>query len=345
MATKVLQMSNIPQIGLGRPGASLTPSIKVRVQACSAVTSRINLYDLVNVEGGPLPSYAPGAHIRLTVTSANGLHETRSYSLVDTYDAEKPYRIAVQREDAGQGGSLYLHEQVRNGSELEMLPPSNHFPLAVDALHHVLIAGGIGLTPVLCMAKHLARRGMSYALHYAARSAEEMAFRDEVIEQCGQNAHLYFDGGNPQNGIDCRGLLSTYQAGSHVYVCGPSGLIQAVRRVAGECGWPESDVHFELFSNPLAKQDGDRAIEVVLMQSGVTLQVPSGTSILEAILAAGIDADYDCKVGECGSCLTSVLEGAPIHRDFYLNAKERSEGASMCTCVSWSKSTRLVLDL
>lgn len=332
-------------VDTGPTDLSPMSSIKVRVQDCRAVTSRVNLYDLVSVEGRPLPPYAPGAHIRLLVIAKNGRHETRSYSLVDMYDPEKPYRIAVQREEAGQGGSMYLHERIGAGSELEILPPSNHFALAMEAHRHVLIAGGIGITPIFCMAKYLAHAGTNYSLHYTARSAEEMAFRAEVSEQCGQRAQLYFDSGIPQNGIDCQAVLSAYEAGSHVYVCGPAGLIQAVRNVAAEHGWPESVVHFELFNNPLATQDGDQPIELVLQRSGVTLQVSPGTSILDTILAAGIEADYDCKVGECGSCLTTVLEGTPWHRDYYLNAKERAESPSLCTCVSWAKSARLVLDL
>jgi vanillate O-demethylase ferredoxin subunit len=147
-------------------------------------------------------------------------------------------------------------------------------------------------------------------------------------------------------GVDLRSLIGEPQRGLHVYVCGPAGMIDAALALSRERGWPESHLHFELFSNPLAEQAvGDKAVEVVLARSGITLEVQPGTSILDAILNAGIEADYDCQVGECGTCLTQVLEGAPLHRDYYLNEKERAEGRTMCTCVSWAKSDRLVLDI
>ncbi|AOB33690.1 hypothetical protein AKI39_12710 [Bordetella sp. H567] len=317
----------------------------VRVQSCIAVTPRVNVYALAATSGRPLPPYAPGAHIRVRVTATNGMQELRSYSLIDPYDPAQPYRIAVQREHEGQGGSVYFHDHVKAGTEIDILPPSNHFPLNPQARHSILIAGGIGITPIFCMAKQLQSQAQSYELHYAGRSIPEMALHAEVTTSLAPCWRIYTDDEHAQSGMSCADILSGYQPGHHVYVCGPAGLIQAVRELAQEHGWPESAIHFELFSNPLAKQAKDGDIAVELRQTGITLLVQAGTSILDAVAAAGIDCDYDCKVGECGACLTKVIDGVPLHRDFYLNEKERQKGDAMCTCVSWASSEKLVLDL
>jgi vanillate O-demethylase ferredoxin subunit len=172
-----------------------------------------------------------------------------------------------------------------------------------------------------------------------------MALHADVATGLGPCSKTYTNDEQSQGRMNCTDVLPVYQPEHHVYVCGPVGLIQAVRDLATEREWPESAVHFELFSNPLGKQANDSDITVELSQSGITLVVPAGTSILDAVMAAGIDCDHDCRVGECGACLTSVIDGVPLHRDFYLNDKERQKGDEMCTCVSWASSEKLVLDL
>jgi vanillate O-demethylase ferredoxin subunit len=327
-------------------GSSVDPApIAVRVLSCIALTPRVKAYALTAASGRPLPAYAPGAHIRVPVIASNGMKESRSYSLIDPYDPKQPYRIAVQREPEGQGGSLYFHEHVKTGSEIDILPPSNHFPLDSAARHSVLIAGGIGITPIFCMAKQLHSQGQSYELHYAGRSADEMALYADVAAGLAPHSTIYTDDGGLQGRMVCADILPAYQPDRHVYVCGPAGLIQAVRELATERGWPETAVHFELFRNPFAKQADDADITVELRQTGITLVVQAGTSILDAVMAAGVDCDYDCRVGECGACLTNVIDGVPLHRDLYLNDKERRKGDAMCPCVSWASSRKLVLDL
>lgn len=317
----------------------------VKVAAVIKDTPATKLFELVSPSGGPLPPYTAGAHVNVHVKLGDGSDDRRSYSIVNPAAYGGLYRIAVQREKQGRGGSAYMHDAVRTGDLLEIDEPKNHFPLAEDATEHLLIAGGIGITPVLCMARTLALRAAPFTLHYVAREPELMPLKKEVVGVCGERAKLCFDGGDPTKGIDLPSLLSKWRNGLHVYVCGPAGMIEAALALCRENGWPESAVHFELFNNPQATQQGDQAIEVTLLRSGVTLRVEPGGSILDAILASGIEADYDCKVGECGTCLTSVLEGVPLHRDYYLNDRERAEGTSLCTCVSWSRSPRLVLDL
>lgn len=321
--------------------------MRVRIAAVVEVTPQVKCFDLVSADAAvPLPAYSCGAHVGIPVVLPDGSRDTRSYSIVNPPAHQGFYRLAVQREKQGRGGSAYMHEKLRAGDEFEIEPPRNHFELESDAAECLLIAGGIGITPILCMATQLVMQDRPFTLHYAARQPELMAFRNEVLGTCKERARLWFDGGDPAKGMDLEAILSDWREGLHVYVCGPAGLIDAVLATTRSRGWPEAAVHFELFTNPLAAaQDGDCPIEVVLQHSGVVLTVPPGTSILDAVLGAGIDADFDCKVGECGSCLTTVLEGTPIHRDYYLNARERAENKSICTCVSRAVGPRLVLDL
>lgn len=316
-----------------------------KVAAIVEETPHVKIFDLVSAGGTELPAHTCGAHVSVTVALPDGSRDARAYSIVNPPAYRGFYRLAVQREKAGRGGSAFMHERVRVGDTLEIEGPKNHFELSKDADEVILIAGGIGITPILCMAAQLALDGRPFRLHYTAREPELMAFRKEVVGTCGTRASLCCDGGDPSKGLQLREILGKYRPGVHVYVCGPAGLIDAVLQVTQSCGWPESAVHFELFSNPLATQKGDNPVEVFLQHSGITLEVEPGTSILDAILAAGVDVDHSCKVGECGACLTTVLDGTPLHRDYYLNSRERLECTSMCTCVSWATTERLVLDL
>lgn len=319
--------------------------MRAKVVAVTEETSAVKLFELVSTSGQRLPPHTAGAHVSVHVKLNDGAADQRCYSILNPPTYSGFYQIAVQREKEGRGGSAYMHDVVRTGDLIEIEEPKNHFPLAEDAKEHLLIAGGIGITPILCMAKTLALDATPFALHYAAREPQLMPFKKEVLGVCGKRAKLWFDGGDPAKGIDLPSLLGKRRDGLHTYVCGPAGMIETVLALCRENGWPESAVHFELFNNPQATQQGDQAIEVTLLRSGVTLSVKPGVSILDAIIASGIEADYDCKVGECGTCLTAVLEGVPEHRDYYLNARERAEGKSICTCVSWSSSPRLVLDV
>lgn len=320
--------------------------MRVKIAAIVEETPLVKYFDLVSADGAlPLPAHTCGAHIAVPVVLPDGSRDTRSYSIVNPPAYRGFYRLAVHREKEGKGGSAYMHEQLRVGDEFEIDAPKNHFELVSNAAEYILIAGGIGITPILCMASQLVMEARPFTLHYAARQPELMAFRNDVLGRCGERARLWFDGGDPAKGMDLNEILREWRPGLHVYVCGPAGLIDAVLAISSSCGWPETAVHFELFSNPAATQEGDHPVEIVLQHSGLVVKVQPGKSILDAVLDAGVDADFDCKVGECGSCLTTVLEGTPIHRDYYLNGRERAENKSMCTCVSWAKTSRLVLDL
>ncbi len=224
---------------------------------------------------------------------------------------------------------------------MEVSEPRNDFPLASHASHSILIAGGIGITPILPMLRKLIADGASFEIHYAARAREAMAYDREVERLAGDLATLYFGGRAGDTPLDLPALLSAPADGAHVYVCGPAGLIRAVQDTALEKGWRPDQIHFESFGGS-AKTD-DRPLQVELARSQMSLEIPASQSILDALLEAGVWATYDCKRGECGMCMTPVLQGEPDHRDVFLTESDRER--FMCTCVSRAKSERLVLDL
>lgn len=317
--------------------------LKLRVAAVRDLVPRIRSFVLRDVEGRLLPEHAPGSHIdvELPLPSAD---RRRSYSIVSCPTAREHYEMAVLLEETGRGGSAYMHERVSVGDVLECSLPKNGFALSAEADSHLLIAGGIGITPILAMARRLEQTGAEYELHYCARAPELMAYRDEVAAIVGRKAHFHFDGGVPSRGLDLRHLLAAARAGCHVYVCGPRGMNAAVMEIAGRSGWPAHAVHQENFAPP-PPRSGDGAIEVVLQRSGRTVMVPVGKSILDALIEAGEDPIYDCKAGDCGVCATKVLDGVPEHRDNVLSDAEREGAREMCICVSRAATSRLVLDL
>ena len=317
--------------------------LSVKVHSVSLVTSRVKLYELGSVDGAVLPPYLPGAHVRIPVKDKYGTPGHRSYSLIDAYEPGRPYRIAVQLEVGGTGGSLHIHEHLARGAEIEIAAPANYFEIEPTASKHVFIAGGIGITPIMSMAQWAVSQGADFALHYCARSQPEMAFEAEIAESFGDRATLYFDGGDPTRGIDCKSVLPSYEAGVHIYVCGPGGLIKAVREAARQAGWPDTAIHSESFA--AASLADSRELSVRLAKSGITLLVAPNESILEVMLRAGVETYHDCRVGECGSCVVDVIQGEPLHYDFFLSDRERAEGKQICVCVSRAKSRELVLDI
>lgn len=319
----------------------MTFSLRVAriVEECAVIKS----FELVDPDHHLLPPFTPGAHLRVNVP-VSGAVEWRSYSIASDPADRSAYLIAVLLEKFGTGGSDFMHHRVREGDRLEVCGPDNQFPMADEAGHHILVAGGIGITPILSMVRALAAKGSSYELHYSARSSDLMAFREEIGGICGPQAKLYFDNGDPARGVDLRRLVGRRPADNHIYVCGPRTMIEAVRRFCGEGGWSDENVHFEFFAPPTSAGKRE-TIEVFLARTKTTYTVAPDTSILDALIAAGVEVDYDCKRGECGVCSTRVLEGQPLHEDLYLNERERLAGDVMQICVSWAKTKRLVLDL
>lgn len=297
-------------------------------------------------DGATLPGFTAGAHIRVQVQAA-GASDWRDYSLIDAKDGESTaptsYRIAVRREDAGRGGSRYMHEQLKEGDVVQVQTPKNDFPLHDHAGAAVLLAGGIGVTPLVSMAARLRAQGRPLRMHCAVRDTDWLAYQDELSALLGNDLQVHSDqqAGGP---LDVAAILGRCAADEQVYVCGPKPMLDAVLARADQLGWPPERVHFELFAPPVVEA-GDHAFELELAQSGLRLQVPANRSILDVLIDAGCDPMFDCKRGECGVCAVSVIEGEIDHRDYVLTAGERDAGNVMQVCVSRAKGRRLVLDL
>lgn len=315
--------------------------LQVKVQTVAELTARINAYELVRAgSADALPSFTAGSHITLHLPSGT----ERQYSLYNDPADTTRYCIAVQREDAGRGGSLEVHRALSAGSVLSISPPRNLFPLSDDARSAILIAGGIGITPILSMARDLTARNVPFQLIYLARDPQSAAFIEEIesIKAVAPSTLCHFDGGQPANAFDIGKLLATPRRGAHVYCCGPDGLMNAVREAASQ--WPAGTVHFEYFSNdgagPLA---GDRPFTVRLARSGQTIEIAEGQTILDALLAAGMDVDYSCAEGTCGTCIVPLIEGEADHRDRVLLPFERE--TKIAICCSRAKSGLIAIDL
>jgi len=317
--------------------------LRLRVNAVRAQTPQVRELELCSKDGGPLPRFRAGAHLRFVLPLGQGVVE-RCYSLINVTEQAGFYRIAVQRSSTSAGGSTYMCDEVCVGSVLTAHAPKNEFALVAGATHHLLLAGGIGITPVLSMVRALDSAGQSFTLHYAARKPDSMAYADLLRAEYGDAVHLYFDNGDPSRGMPLASILDRPATGAHAYFCGPGPMIDAVRATGQARGWSPAHLHFERFSAPAAKA-GDAGIEVELARSRRTLKVGRSESILDAILAAGLDPLFDCRRGECGACAVAVLGGIPEHRDYVLTPEQRASNKTMCICVSRATSQSLVLDI
>lgn len=318
--------------------------LSTRIAALRQETPEIRSYRLVAADGGPLPAAAPGAHI--DVHLGEGL--VRQYSLCNGPGDAGVFDIAVKREPESRGGSAAVHERFQIGGLVEVGAPRNNFPLQADADRHLLLAGGIGITPLLSMARHLAADGRDCHLHYFVRSSADAAFRDmlEVPPLSGAvSLHCGLDPAGTAAAV--RGLLQDRQGGAHLYACGPVPFMECATAQAEAAGWPEGTVHQEWFSAVpgQAAVDGDAPFRVRLAREGIEFEVAPGQTILEAFDEHGIFAARSCEQGYCGTCETTVLEGEPDHRDTFLSEEEQRSGRVMMPCVSRSRSPLLVLDL
>ncbi|MGF6294738.1 ferredoxin-NADP reductase [Paraburkholderia youngii] len=326
----------------------LAPTLKLRVASVSAPTSLIKSLTLEAEDDALLPGYEPGAHIQVEIPAADGgVAQWRSYSLintdpqVDTRAGVRAYRLGVRREDEGRGGSRFMHT-LQAGATLTVRAPVNHFPLAAPP-SVILIAGGIGITPMAAMAAELSRQNRDYSLHFSGRTRDALPFVEELRAVAGKRLVLHADDDNATR-LSIDALLDGAEVNQPIYVCGPSGMIDAVLAAARQRGWHECDLHYELFSE-VAPQDGDRTFEIELKSSGKVLTVPADKSVLDTLLDNGVDVMYDCRAGYCGLCSTPVASGDIEHRDTYLSDTDKAGGKVMQVCVSRCKSERLVLDL
>jgi tetrachlorobenzoquinone reductase len=315
--------------------------MQVRVKRISFEADNINSYELVNPAGGDLSPFTAGSHIDLHLP--NGM--IRSYSLVNHQGERNRYVIAVNNDAASRGGSKLIHETVRVGDIITVSNPRNNFALQEDAEYSVLIAGGIGITPLLSMIRRLEALGRSWELFYAARTRLTAAFLDELKAlrpDVHPNLHLNFDQEPDARMIDLSSIVKAALPDAHLYCCGPVPMLEAFE--AATADRPAGHVHVEYFK-AREKPAAEGGFEVQLARSNRTIAVQAGQTILDALLEAGISANYACTEGVCGTCETRVVEGIPDHRDLFLSKEEQEANKTIMICCSGSRSPTLILDI
>lgn len=311
------------------------------------VTSRNNealdicSYELRGAQGSALPGFSAGAHI--DVHLPNGL--VRQYSLCNHPRESHRYLIGVLKDGASRGGSQSLHEQVQCGDTLQISAPRNLFALVPDATRSLLFAGGIGITPILSMAEHLASMGADFELHYCARSSERAAFLERLkMSPFADRVRVHFDE-IADSRLQAATLLANPQAGHHLYVCGPSGFMQHVLDTATSLGWSDEHLHREYFAAAPLDTSADGTFSIKLSSSGQVFEIAADKSVVQVLESHGIEIPVSCEQGVCGTCLTRVLEGVPDHRDLFLTEDEQAANDQFTPCCSRARSALLVLDL
>ena len=333
-AEKLAGMSD-QQLGLDK-----RQIMTVKVAGVWDVSTTSKLFLLVHPTGGLLPRFTPGSHIVIHMRDGGKVHRN-SYSLINGgYGEGLAYFIAVQLAPNSKGGSKYMHEKVGRGTELTISVPANYFPTAEHAVKHLLVAGGIGITPLLAHRSHLRLLEERVELHYTFRSAETAAFVPFLGFQADPNVHLYDD--SQGHRLDIPALIRRQPEGTHVYTCGPAGLMDAVVNAAEALGWPAESIHVERFG--AGPRKGDAPFVAVCQLSGKTVNVGATEHLLDCLEHAGIEVPFGCRAGSCGTCEVGVLAGKIIHRDTILSAVERAEGKKMLVCVSRGEGS-LTLDL
>lgn len=310
--------------------------IDVRLTGIRYAARDTHIFELRKTDGSALPEVEPGAHIDIHLP--NNL--IRQYSLLRAGAALTAYSIGVKRDPNSRGGSVFMHDHLRVGSPLKISRPRNHFALHLDAAANVLLAGGIGITPLYCMANRLCEMNKPWSLFYAARTRADAAFLEELEPH--ENVTFHFDDEQAGNTFDIGEIIRNAPVSSHFYCCGPTPMIKAFEAAARDV--PSERVHVEHFTAASAPAvDGGFVVE--LARSKREFSIPPGKTILEVLVAAGVQVPHSCESGVCGSCETKILMGQADHRDSILDERERSEGRTMMICCSGSKSERLVLDL
>lgn len=322
--------------------------IKVTVSDVRQRTQRVREYLLRSADGRALPRYAPGAHIEVHIDAARMGPIVRHYSILGGVgledDRADTYRIAVQRSDT-QRGSAHIHDHIKTGAVLHSSRPKNSFPLDHRARRTLLIAGGIGITPIFAMLRSLARRGRDFRLVYAGRSREQLAYADDVVALAGDRATFHVSDESPRPRLDLAALLDAQSDDTIVYVCGPEAMIEAAHAAGAALGWSAERIRSERFS--AGPSLDDKPFEVQLRRSGQCVPVGRDATILDALARAGVELFSDCRRGECGLCAVPVFD-APDgidHRDRYLSDDDHRSNESLCICVSRARGNRLVLDI
>jgi ferredoxin-NADP reductase len=314
--------------------------IPVRVARVETVAERIKHVRFVPIDGRPLPKFSAGAHT--VVTMRDGAKTIKNpYSLMGPLNDTSGYEISVLKTNNSHGGSLFVHEKLYEGAFVTLSHPSNLFSIDLRARKHLLIAGGIGITPIMAMAEQLSQIGAPFELHYSTRTPSSGAYVETLKQRYGRKLHHYQTVSAQR--IDLTNLLGQQPLGTHLYVCGPDAMIEDVLRLAQEAGWPSQHVHAEHFTAPR----GGLPFDVDLTKSARTVRVKEDESILQALESAGLEPPYLCRGGACGQCETAVAscDGSILHYDHYLTDEEKQAGNKIMICVSRIKGSRITLDL
>jgi ferredoxin-NADP reductase len=317
--------------------------INARIHAIDDLADGIKAFEFVRASGGSLPAFSAGSHI--DVHLPGGL--IRQYSLCNSATERHRYVVAVLRDPSGRGGSIAMHDMLEIGDLVTISLPRNHFPLAAAARQHTFIAGGIGITPIMAMVDHVRRRGEPFHLYYCARTPERAAFVEQLQPLVdGGMASLHYDYGKPEYGLDLSKALASRQEGTHLYYCGPAGLLDAIEKASTH--WPRESRHCERFaaseSTPVDDASApDRPFDIELRRTRATFTVNPGETIVQVLRSHGVEIETSCCEGYCGTCMTRYISGEPNHRDSVLDEEDREE--FIMICCSRSKSAALVLDI
>jgi vanillate O-demethylase ferredoxin subunit len=318
--------------------------IEVKVTRKAREAEDICSFELAAADGSPLPAFSAGSHIDVHV----GDGTIRQYSLCNNPEERHRYLIGVLRDPKSRGGSIAMHEQVKEGDTIRISAPKNHFPL-VPAKRTLLFAGGIGVTPILCMAERLAHAGADFEMHYCSRSRDRTAFLERIARSpYADRVHFHFDDGAAEQKLDLPSLLASPDADTHLYVCGPGGFIEFVTGTAKQNGWAAANVHLEYFGAPpqaASDTSGDQAFEIRIASTGKTFAVPADKSVIKVLEENDVFVPISCEQGVCGTCITRVLDGVPDHRDMYFTDEEKAKNDQFTPCCSRAQSSCLVLDL
>lgn len=316
-------------------------TLRVVVRRSESQGQGVLVLDLAAADGGELPPFEAGAHVDLHL--GEGL--VRQYSLCGDPADRRVYRLGILRDPKSRGGSIAAHERLTEGTVVDIGVPRNLFPLEGGARRSILVGGGIGVTPMIAMAHALAAGGAPFELHYCGRSRSSCAFLGELAAApFSAQVHTHFDDGAVEQRLNLVEVLTGADAGTHLYVCGPSGFMDWVIAEAGRLGLPTGQIHKEYFQvEPPA--GASKAFDVALKKSGKTVHVAENQSIVEALAGVGIKIKVSCEQGVCGTCLCNVLDGTPDHRDVFLTDEEKADNDQILLCCSRAFSDTLVLDL
>jgi len=314
--------------------------MEVRLVDVEVVARDTNIYAFERTDGGRLPPYQPGAHIDIHLP--NGL--IRQFSLLNPDADPRRYAVAIKLDAASRGGSRYIFDELRVGHTLKISAPRNNFPLVESAEPIVLFAGGIGITPIWCMAQQLNAQNRSWELYYSCRSRADMAFLATLEKLGPARVHLHFDDEAGGKFLDMAAAIAAAPANAHFYCCGPNPMLTAFETAAA--GRPRNHVHVEYFTPKEEAVTGTLGgFWVELARSGEEYFIPEGRKILEVLYEVGVDVDYSCELGICGECVTRVISGVPEHHDSVLSEEERAANDKVMICCAGCKTERLVLDM